>query len=104
MSTDIPWRERTVRADIGLGVENHDDGRTIVEMGIEVPPFIAAPFRADALTVFKLRYFDGSDAKSLVIGGTICQPKAAILAVMHGYVSCGDRAVRYVDGIGATYG
>ena len=37
-----PWRERTVRADIGLGVEDHDDGRAIVEMGIEVPPFIAA--------------------------------------------------------------
>ena len=55
-----PWRERTVRADIGLGVENHDDGRTIVEMGIEVPPFIAAPFRADALTVFKPRYFKGA--------------------------------------------
>src|SRR5216683_2242774 len=36
-----PWRERTVRADIGFGVENHNDGRTIVEMGIEVPPFIA---------------------------------------------------------------
>jgi hypothetical protein len=26
-------------------------GRAIVEMGIEVPPFIAAPFRADALTI-----------------------------------------------------
>ena len=55
-----PWRERTVRADIGLGVENHDDGRSIVEMSIKVPPFIVAPFRADALTVFKLRYFKGA--------------------------------------------
>jgi hypothetical protein len=54
-----PWRERTVGADIGLGVEHHDDGRTIVEMGIEVPPFIAAPFRTDALTVLKLRYVNG---------------------------------------------
>ncbi len=72
-------------ADIGLGVENHDDSRTIVEMGIEIPPFIVTAFRAGALTVFKLRYFNGSDAKSLVIGGTICQPKTAILAAMHGY-------------------
>src|SRR5260370_34735820 len=36
-----PWRERTVRTDIGLGIEDHDDGRTIVEISIEVPPFIA---------------------------------------------------------------
>ena len=79
-----PWRERTVRADIGLGVENHDDGRAIVEMGIEVPPFIAAPFRADALTILKLRYFNGGDVKSLVIGGTIRQPKS-VLAAMHRY-------------------
>src|SRR5882757_6221876 len=79
-----PWRERTVRADIGLGVENHDDGRTIVEMGIEVPPFIAALFRADALTVLKRRYVNGRDTKSLVVGGAIRQPKVAILAAMHG--------------------
>ena len=80
-----PWGERTVRADIRLGVENHDDGRTIVEMGIEVPPFIAAPFRADALTVLKLRYVNGGDAETLVIGGTIRQPKVAVLVAMHGY-------------------
>jgi hypothetical protein len=83
-----PWRERTIRADIGLGVKNHDDGCTIVQMGIEVPPpFIVAPFRADALTVLKLRYFNGGDAKSLVIGGTISQPKVAILAAIHAYFS-----------------
>src|ERR1700738_1433491 len=58
-----PRRKRTVRADIGLGVENHDNGRTVVEMGVEVPPFIAAPSRADALTVLKLRYFNGGDAE-----------------------------------------
>jgi hypothetical protein len=80
-----PWCERTIGADIGLGVEDHDDGRTIVEMGIEVPPFILAPFRADALTVLKLRYFNGGDAKSLVIGGAIRQPKVATLAAIHGY-------------------
>ena len=80
-----PWREWTVRADIGLSEENHDNGRTIVEMGIEVPPFVAAPFRADALTVLKLRYFSGDDAKFLVIGGKIRQPKVTILAAMHGY-------------------
>ena len=53
-------------------------------MGIEVPPFIAAPFRADALTILKLRYFNGGDVKSLVIGGAIRQPKS-VLAAMHGY-------------------
>jgi hypothetical protein len=37
------------------------------------------------LTVLKFRYFNGGDAKSLAIGGTIRQPKAAILAAMHGY-------------------
>jgi hypothetical protein len=54
-------------------------------MGIEVPPFIAAPSRADALTVLKLRYFNGGDAESLVIGGTIRKPKVAVLVAMHGY-------------------
>jgi hypothetical protein len=53
-------------------------------MGIEEPLFMVALFRADALTVFKLRYFNGDDAESLVIGGTIRQPKAA-LAAMHGH-------------------
>ena len=83
-----PWRERTVRADIGFGVENHNDGRTIVEMGIEVPPFIAAPFRADALTVLELSYFSGGDAKSFVVGGTIRQPTVAVLAAMHELLDC----------------
>src|SRR5258708_34355900 len=53
-------------------------------MGMKVPPFIMALLRADALTVFKLRYFSGGDAKSLVISGAIRQPKATILAAMHG--------------------
>src|ERR1700689_5344536 len=82
-----PWCEWTIRANIRLGVENHDDRRTVVEMSIEVPPFIATAFRADALTVFELGYLDGSDAKSLVIGGSICQPQATILAAMHGILS-----------------
>src|SRR5437868_15428359 len=60
-----------------------DNGRTIVEMSIEVPPFIAAPFRADALAVLKLRNVNGGDAKSLVIGRTSRQPKVAVLAAMH---------------------
>lgn len=82
-----PWCKWTVRADIGLGVENHDDSRAIVEMGIEVPPFIAAAFRVDALTVFELRYFNGCDAKFLVIVWTIRQPKMAVLAAMHEYLT-----------------
>jgi hypothetical protein len=44
---------------LGLGVENHDDCGAVVEMGIEVPPFIAALFRVDALTVLKLGDFNG---------------------------------------------
>jgi hypothetical protein len=39
------------RPDIGLGVENYDDGGVIVEMGVEVQPFIASALLADALTV-----------------------------------------------------
>jgi hypothetical protein len=54
-------------------------------LGIEIPPFVAAPFRADALTVLKLPYFKGGDAKSLVIGGAIRQPKVGVLAATHGY-------------------
>jgi len=56
-------------------------------MGIEVPPFIAAAFRVDALTVFELRYFNGCDAKFLVIVWTIRQPKMAVLAAMHEYLT-----------------
>src|ERR1700731_4207624 len=60
-------REWTVGADTGLGVKDHDDGRPIVEMGIEVPPFIMAAFRAGALTVFKPCNFNRRDAQSVVI-------------------------------------
>src|SRR6202790_1048640 len=67
-----PGREWTVGADIVLGVENHDDRRTIVKMGIEGPPFIVPAFRAAALTVFKPCYFNRRHAQSVVIGGTIC--------------------------------
>jgi hypothetical protein len=43
----------------------------IVEMGVEVPPFIASAFHADALTVLRLGDFNRSDAKSFVVGWTI---------------------------------
>jgi hypothetical protein len=82
-----PWRERAVRADIGLGVENHDNGRAVIEMGIEVPPFIAALFRPDALTVLELRHLNGVKTKSLVISRTIRQPEVAVLVAMHGHFS-----------------
>jgi hypothetical protein len=39
-----PGRHRTVRADIGLGVENHDDYGGVVEMGVEAPPLIVPLF------------------------------------------------------------
>jgi len=54
-------------------------------MSIELPPFIAALFRTDALPILKLRYVNGGDAKSLIIGGTIRQPKVIVLAAMHGF-------------------
>jgi hypothetical protein len=79
-----PWSEGTTGADIGLGVENHDDDGAIVEMGVEVPPFIAAPIRIDALTVLKLGDFNGADAKFLVVGRQIRQPEVAVLAALHG--------------------
>ena len=60
----------------------HDNA--IVEMGVEVPPFIAAPIRVDALTVLKLGDFNGADAKSLVVGRQIRQPEVAVLAALHG--------------------
>jgi hypothetical protein len=56
-------------------------------MSVEVPPLIATAFRTDALTVFELGYLDGSDAKSLVIGGSVRQPLAPTLAAMHGILS-----------------
>src|SRR5271163_1197701 len=59
-----PWCSWTIRANIRLGVENHDDRRAVVEI---VPPLIATAFRTDALTVFELGYLDGSDAKYLGI-------------------------------------
>jgi hypothetical protein len=40
-------------------------------MRIEVPPFIAAPFRVDALTLLKLGDFNGGDAKFLAVGRKI---------------------------------
>jgi hypothetical protein len=51
-------------------------------MGIEVPPFIAALFRVDALTVLKLGDFNGGDAKSVVVGWAIRQSKVAALAAL----------------------
>ena len=90
-----PRRERTVAADIGLGVENRDDGRAIVEMGVEVPPFIAATLRADPLTVLKLRHLDGGDAKSLVISaGRSASRRWPLSLRCMGILSCDDRSVR----------
>jgi hypothetical protein len=75
-----PWRKGAIGADIGLGVENDYDGGVIVEMRIEVPPFIAAPICVDALTVLKRGDFNGGDAKFLVVGRQIRQPEVAVLA------------------------
>jgi hypothetical protein len=50
-------------------------------------------FRADALTVFDLA-IRWSDAKSLVVGGSVYQPQVAVLATMHGILSHIDRGVR----------
>jgi hypothetical protein len=76
--------------DIRLGVENADGGGAIVEMSVLAPPFIATPFHADPLTVLKLGDFDGSDAKSLLVGRTIRPLKAVVFTALHGLLSCGN--------------
>jgi hypothetical protein len=52
-------------------------------MGVEVPPLVAALFRADALTILELRHFDALEAKFSIVGGSACQPKIAVLAASH---------------------
>jgi hypothetical protein len=64
-----PRCERSIRAHVRLGIEDHDDGGAVIEMGIEVPPLIAAFFRADTLAILELSHFDGIDAKFLIVGG-----------------------------------
>jgi hypothetical protein len=48
-----PRRERPIRAQVGLGIEDHDDGRAVIEMGVEVPPLVAALFRVDTLGILE---------------------------------------------------
>src|SRR4030081_2132237 len=79
-----PWRERTVRADIGLRKEDHDNGRTVVEMSIEVPPSAVDRFGPVVFPLVGLGYVTLGDAKSLIIGGTIRHPEMTVLAAMHG--------------------
>ena len=78
-----PRCERSIRAHVRLGVEDHDDGRAVIEMGIEVPPLVAALFRADPLAVLELSHFDGIDAKFLIVGGPAGQPKMAVVVAGH---------------------
>jgi hypothetical protein len=85
------WCERSIGAHVRLGVEDHDDGCAIIEMGIEVPPLIAALFRAHALAIFELSHLNGIDAKFLIVGGPIRQPKMTVLVARHdcAFVRCG---------------
>jgi hypothetical protein len=78
-----PRRERSIRAHVRLGVEDHDDGRAVIEMGIEVPPLVAALFRADTLAILELSHFDGIDAKFPIVGGPARQPKMPVLVARH---------------------
>src|SRR6266851_4980641 len=75
--------ERSIRAHVRLGPEDHDDGRAVVEMGIEVPPLVAALFRADTLAILGLSHFDGIDAQFLIVGGPARQPKMVVLVARH---------------------
>ena len=75
--------ERSIRAHVRLGVKGHDDGCAVIEMGIEVSPLVAAFFRADTLAILELNHFDGIDARLLIVGGTACQPKTAVLVARH---------------------
>jgi hypothetical protein len=50
-----PRCERSIRAPDRLGVEGHDDSCAVIEMGIEVPPVIAALSRTHALAIFDYR-------------------------------------------------
>ena len=52
-------------------------------MGIEVPPLVAALFRADTLAILELSHLDGIDAEFLIIGGPVRQPKTAVLVARH---------------------
>jgi hypothetical protein len=63
-----PRCERSIRAHVRLGIEDHDDGSAVIEMGIEVPSLMAAFFRADTLAILELSHFDGIDAKFLMVG------------------------------------
>jgi hypothetical protein len=80
-----PRCKRPVRAHIRLGVEDHNDSRAVIEMGIEIPPLVTAPFRPDTLTIFKLNHTDGIDAKSLIVDGPIRQRKTAVRVRRHFY-------------------
>jgi hypothetical protein len=84
-----PRCERPIRAHIRLGVEHHHDGRAIIEMGVEVPPLVAALFGADTLAILELRHRDGSDAELLIIGGQARQAKLAVVVAGHDWAFVG---------------
>jgi hypothetical protein len=52
-------------------------------MSIEIPPLVAALFRADTLAILELSHFDGIDAKFLIVGGPARQPKMAFPVTGH---------------------
>src|SRR5437868_13882885 len=52
-------------------------------VGIDVPPLVATPFRADTLTILELSHFGGIDAKPPIVGEAAGQPKMALLFARH---------------------
>jgi len=52
-------------------------------MGIEVPPLVAALFRADTLAIFELSHFDRIDAKFMIAGGPAREQKMAVPVARH---------------------
>jgi hypothetical protein len=56
-----PRREWSIRAHIRLGIEDHDDGRAVIEVSVELPPFVASLFDANALATLEWVHFDGNE-------------------------------------------
>jgi hypothetical protein len=52
-------------------------------MGIEVPPLVAAPSRADTLAILGLSHFDRIDPEFLIVGREAGQPKMLVLVARH---------------------
>jgi hypothetical protein len=81
-----PRCERSIRAHVRLGVEDYDDGGTVIKMGIEGTTTRSSLFRTDTLAILELSHVDGIDAKFLIVRWPACQPKMLVLVARHACV------------------